>query len=137
MRAGMIRMKTMPTGPILIVDDDLDIREILAETLGDRGFSVMTAANGLEALRVLRRTAAAPSAILLDLMMPVMDGYGFMEQLEHDPELADIPVAIITAGHGVDEARLAGARSIIRKPIDMPKLLRLLAQLDSSGAATR
>jgi CheY-like chemotaxis protein len=126
----------MPSGPILIVDDDLDIREILAETLGDSGFSVMTAANGVEALRVLRSSAPAPAAILLDLMMPVMDGYGLMEELEQDPTLARIPVAIITAGHGVDQERLAAARSIIRKPIDVPKLLRLLAQMEGKGGAS-
>jgi CheY-like chemotaxis protein len=61
-------------GPVLIVDDDLDIREILAEALADLGFEVVTAAHGRDALTMLGRMAVLPSAILLDLMMPVMDG---------------------------------------------------------------
>ena len=87
---------------VLIVDDDPDIREILAETLVDKGFDVATAANGLEALRILESMSVPPSAILLDLMMPIMDGYGFLERRRRDPALASIPLAIVTAGHGVD-----------------------------------
>src|SRR5689334_12220239 len=90
--------------PILIVDDDLDVREALAETLEDRGFNVVTAENGHDALRLLRTTNVRPSVILLDLMMPIMDGYTFLEEQRKDPALA-IPVAIITAAHGVDRSR--------------------------------
>jgi CheY-like chemotaxis protein len=119
----------MNIGPILIVDDDVDIREILAETLGDRGFEVVAAANGREAIALVLSMAAPPSIILLDLMMPVMDGYAFLEQRAKTPALASIPVAIITAGHGVDHARLGHRARIIPKPIDVPKLVGMLHDL--------
>ena len=79
---------------VLIVDDDPDIRDVLADTLESKGFDVVTAANGADALTVLCDTGVRPSVILLDLMMPVMDGYGFLERWRRDPALASIPIAI-------------------------------------------
>ena len=118
---------------VLIVDDDLDIREILTETLLDRGFDVVTAGNGLEALKVLRSLSAPPSVILLDLMMPIMDGYGFLEQQRRDPALASIPLAIVTAGHRVDRSRLGDALEIITKPFDVARLVGVLHSLGPGG----
>ena len=108
---------------ILIVDDDADIREALQDLLADRGFSVLGASNGAEALEVLRTLPAPPSIILLDVMMPVMDGYGFLEEQRRDPALSRIPVAIITAGQGVDLARLGGTMPVLYKPIRVPELM--------------
>lgn len=122
---------------VLIVDDDVDIREILAETLGNMDFDCTTAVNGLDALTVLRTMPVPPSIILLDLMMPVMDGYGFLEQRRRDPTLAAIPVAIVTAGHGVDRDRLGEDVVIIPKPFDMPKLLGVLHALGSAANRAR
>jgi CheY-like chemotaxis protein len=116
-------------GPVLLVDDDLDIREILPETMADMGFEVVTAANGLEALRMVGQMPVRPSVILLDLMMPVMDGYGFLEARTKEPEIASIPVAIITAGHGIDKARIGDQAPIIRKPFNVPHLVSVLHQL--------
>ena len=124
---------TAPTRPILVVDDDDEIREALAETLEDRHFDVITAANGLEALKVLRTSEASPSVILLDLMMPVMDGYAFLDEQRKDPLLASIPVAIITAGHGVDHGRLGESPPIVLKPFKVTQLLTVLRRLQSSG----
>jgi CheY-like chemotaxis protein len=104
------------TGPVLIVDDDMDIREILAETLADHGFEVVTAAHGRDAL---------------DLMMPVMDGYGFLEERMKDTTLESIPLAVITAGHGVDRRRIARETPIVPKPFEMPGLLRVLRALQA------
>jgi CheY-like chemotaxis protein len=118
-------------GPVLIVDDDVDIREVLTETLKDRGFDVITAANGLEALRLVRSMTLPPSVILLDLMMPVMDGYGFLEERSKDPALAAIPLAIVTAGHGVDRNRLCNGAPIVPKPFSVPQLLTVLHELVS------
>jgi CheY-like chemotaxis protein len=118
---------------VLIVDDDLDIREVLAETLEGRGFEVATAANGLDALTVLRRMPVRPSVILLDLMMPIMDGYAFLERRRTDPVLASIPLAIVTAGHGVDRDRLGDDFDIVKKPFDVPLLVGVLRTL-TSGA---
>jgi CheY-like chemotaxis protein len=120
------------TGLILIVDDDLDIREALSETLEDRGFQVVTAANGLEALKLLETMVVPPSVILLDLMMPVLDGYGFLAERRRHPELAAIPVAVITAGHGIDRARLGDSSLVVSKPINIPKLFDLLERLQSA-----
>jgi CheY-like chemotaxis protein len=116
-------------GPVLLVDDDLDIREILPETLADMGFDVVTAANGLEALTMVGQMPVRPSVILLDLMMPVMDGYGFLEERTKKPELASIPLAIITAGHGIDRARIGDQAPIIWKPFDVPHLVSVLHKL--------
>jgi two-component system, OmpR family, response regulator CpxR len=121
-------------GPILIIDDDFDIRELLAETLAGRGFDVVTASNGLEALSLLKGMTAPPSAILLDLMMPVLDGYGFLEERQKDVALASIPVAVITAGSTVDETRLGHAAPILRKPFDVPRLVGILQDLRSGQA---
>jgi CheY-like chemotaxis protein len=121
---------------VLIVDDDPDIREILAETLVDKGFDVATAANGLEALRLLRSMSVPPSVILLDLMMPVMDGYGFLEQRRRDPALASIPLAIVTAGHGIDQDRLDDGLQIISKPFEVSRLVGVLHTLGSEGGQT-
>jgi CheY-like chemotaxis protein len=118
---------------VLIVDDDLDIRELLAETLEGKGFQVAMAANGLEAFAVLRRMPVRPAVILLDLMMPVMDGYAFLEQRRNDPAVASIPLAIVTAGHGVDRDRLGPGLDIVRKPFDVPRLVGIIHAL-ASGA---
>jgi len=123
----------MRKGLILVVDDDLDLRETLADTLKDRGFDVITAANGLEALKIVRSMASPPSVILLDLMMPVMDGYGFLEERRKDPRLASIPLAIVTAGHGVDRKRLGNGAPIVPKPFNVPQLLGVLRQLVSAA----
>src|SRR5947209_3917235 len=114
---------------VLIVDDDVDIREILAETLVEKGFDVATAANGLEALRALESLSVRPLVILLDLMMPVMDGYGFLQQRRLDPALASIPLAVVTAGHGIDRNRLGDGLPIISKPFNVPQLVGLLNTL--------
>jgi CheY-like chemotaxis protein len=118
---------------ILIVDDDIDIRELLAELLEIRGFDVATAGNGREAIDLVRRMTDPPSVILLDLMMPVMDGYGFLEERKKDDTLASIPVAIITASHGVDRNQLGSTAAIVRKPIDPMKLINVIDSLHASA----
>jgi CheY-like chemotaxis protein len=123
----------MTRGTVLIVDDDVDIREILAETLADVGFDITTACNGRDALTALRCMKVRPAAILLDLMMPIMDGYRFLEQRSVDPGLASIPIAIVTAGHGVDRDRLGDDLPILHKPFDVPELLDVLDTLSSGS----
>jgi CheY-like chemotaxis protein len=120
---------------ILLVDDDADIREALADTLEDYGFSVITAAHGADALRCLRGMTSLPRFILLDLMMPVMDGYMFLEERRKDPVLVSIPVAVITAGHGVDRNRLGDGTPIVPKPIKLPQLMNTLRALHPGGTA--
>ncbi|HXU83008.1 MAG TPA: response regulator [Polyangia bacterium] len=109
---------------ILVVDDDADIREVLTEVLIESGHDVKTASNGLEALGILRN-GWLPCMVLLDLMMPVMDGYGFLAERKHDPALCSVPIMVITAGRQVDLDRLEGA-TLVGKPIRLPALMSLI-----------
>ena len=106
---------------ILVVDDDYAIRDSLTELLEDEGYLVARAETGQEALEFLRQNGA-PCLILLDLMMPVMDGYEFINQQRGDPSLAEIPVVVITAA--VDQrARGIQARQVLPKPIRAETLM--------------
>src|SRR5215213_7431302 len=100
---------------ILVVDDDHAIRDSLTELLEDEGYVVARAENGQEALEFLRSNGA-PCLILLDLMMPVMDGYEFMDRTQGDPQLADIPVVVITAA-SEQRSRSMRARQVLPKPV--------------------
>ena len=114
---------------LLLVDDDDAIRESLREALDDDGFEVVTAANGLEALERLRHSPR-PSAILLDLMMPVMDGWEFRNTQLSDPSLRDIPVLVISASGSRPQAlRLQlGDVELIPKPVPYGGLLKALGR---------
>jgi signal transduction histidine kinase len=118
---------------LLVVEDDESIRTTLAETLSDEGYVVTTAAHGREALDMLR-LAAPPDAIVLDLMMPVMDGWEFRIEQRADPLLAGIPLLAMSADLS-PKARAIAADGYVRKPIDVPELLRLLQ--DIIGRAAR
>jgi len=83
-------------GPILVVDDDPDILYALSEALSEEGFSVQVAQNGQEALDLIGE--APPALILLDLMMPVMDGREFGCRIRSSPDLANIPIIVLSAG---------------------------------------
>jgi CheY-like chemotaxis protein len=101
---------------LLVVEDDAEFRESLADLLRIRGYSVRVAAHGEEALALLR-SGARPCLILLDLMMPVMDGWDFRRALLRDPEVSKIPVVLISGASDVaEEARLLAAVGFLRKP---------------------
>jgi CheY-like chemotaxis protein len=114
------------TRSVLIVDDDAALRETLADALTDEGFTVSFSVNGLEALQALR-AGLRPDVILLDLMMPVMDGWRFREEQALDRELASIPVVVITAAHAL--RRPIDARAIVHKPFGLEQLLGVVAGL--------
>ena len=117
-----------PVPSILIVDDDPDIRAALVDVLSDSGYAVRAASNGREALEILR-TGAPPRLVLLDLMMPVMDGLQFRQEQLADPALRDVPVVVISAGSNVAEsARSLGVAGYLRKPIDLDRLLEVIAR---------
>lgn len=82
---------------ILIVEDDRDIRDVLAEILAEEGYQVLAAEDGAEGLRRLAE-GPTPDLILLDLMMPRMDGYQFREEQRKNPEWSPIPLVLLTAG---------------------------------------
>ncbi len=120
---------------VLIVDDDDDIRETITIVLEDEGYSVASAANGEEALAYLRAgTTSLPQLILLDLMMPVMDGIEFRAEQQKDPRLAAIPVVVITAsGNATARAKTMRANAMIQKPIALDTLL---ATIEMCASAT-
>lgn len=110
---------------ILIVEDDNDIRESLAQVLELEGYNVSTAANGKEALELLT-TIKRPCLILLDLMMPVMSGWEFLNAQRDDMMLATIPVVVVSAAG--EKAKSTPASGFIKKPIDLPVLLSMIEQ---------
>jgi CheY-like chemotaxis protein len=110
--------------PVLIVEDDEDLREMMAQLLSLEGFRTATVANGREALQYLH-DAETPQVILLDLMMPVMDGWEFRRQQQADPALAPVPVIVLSA---LDQQRAAtlDANAFLKKPLDFDRLLSLV-----------
>ena len=110
-------------GIILVVDDDEDIRETLRVILELEDYQVLVASNGREALEVMRTNR--PQLILLDLMMPVLDGWEFVKELDKIPKLSDTPILVITAY--ADRARPV-PRSLLtlEKPVDISVLLEAI-----------
>ena len=114
---------------ILVVEDDLAIRETVVELLRDEGYpNVTSARHGKEALAMLETSTEMPGLILLDLMMPVMDGESFLAALKsHEkPTLRELPVAILSASR--QRTTLPGAVTWLDKPIDIERLLKLCAE---------
>jgi CheY-like chemotaxis protein len=115
-----------PNSPtVLVVDDDPDTRDVLREFLHAVGYGVLTASNGADALQVLQRDTDC-CGILLDLMMPVMDGWQFLEAKNTDQQLSRIPVIVISAYR--ERAPSKGVTDVVAKPIDFDRLLRTLQQ---------
>jgi CheY-like chemotaxis protein len=107
----------------MVVEDDFGIRETLRELLEDEGFAVSWAANGQDALA---RLAAGdpPRLILLDLMMPVMDGVEFRSVQQRDPRLSQIPVVVISAENGLEQtASTMAVEGFLAKPFELDALL--------------
>jgi len=111
---------------LLVVDDDLAIREMLDLVLTSEGYEVLTAPHGAEALRLLSQ--ARPSVILLDMKMPVMDGWQFLERYRRLPD-PKVPIVVLTAAQD-DKNRAAdiGADAYIAKPFAIDDLIRVLDQ---------
>jgi CheY-like chemotaxis protein len=114
---------------VLVVEDDREIRETLIEILEDNGCEVAGAVNGERALDWLRGTDSLPCIILLDLMMPVMDGQAFREAQVQDPKLAHIPVVVISAYRDVESrAEELKAAAFIKKPPKVDELFSAINQ---------
>jgi len=108
---------------VLVVEDDFDLRDALVPILEYEGHRVVSAANGQEALDRLH-AMPPPSLILLDLMMPVMNGEEFRAEQLRDPTLASIPVVVVSAHPGAEErARRIGAAGCVKKPFEIEDLL--------------
>ena len=117
---------------VLVVDDDPDIRDLLVSVLKDDGYEAQAARNGREALDLLERWPA--DVVVLDLMMPVMDGWTFAERL-HEKQLT-IPIVVLSAATDVKRhAERLGAADVVAKPFDIDTLLPRIARLAGGTAA--
>ena len=109
---------------ILIVEDDPDALEALGDLLESHGYTVASAHHGAEALELLGRSPL-PNLIVLDLLMPTMDGWEFRRRQKLDPRIAHIPVVVVSASSA---AKPIDADSILRKPVDIDRLLKTVAR---------
>jgi CheY-like chemotaxis protein len=128
-----------PMRRVLVVEDDQDVRDTVCETLEDVGYTVSTATNGLLALEALESALDAQSApgaestlpdlILLDLMMPVMDGERFLRELRKHPQLSALNVVLLTAdSHALTQGIRLGANQGLRKPVQLSDLIATVSK---------
>jgi CheY-like chemotaxis protein len=115
----MPSLNTTLNRSILVVDDYEDTLQAMSELLQGAGFHVRTARNGLDALNTMTSDDSI-SLVLLDLWMPVMDGWEFLQRKKSDPDLAEVPVVVISAISPVD---LDGVKTVLPKPIDFEQLM--------------
>lgn len=128
-------MTTNRIRQVLVVDDEPDIRQFLEMTLQMSDYDVVTAGDGLEAEALAR--SVLPDVIILDVMMPGIDGLSVLRNLRSDPVTQEIPVVLLTAKTADPDVWAgweSGASYYMAKPFDMDCLLRFLASLDDPGA---
>jgi CheY-like chemotaxis protein len=119
----------MSTRPILVVDDDDDVREMLCAVLSAEGYEAVGAADGVEALQCMRRDGP-PSLVVVDLMMPRMDGEDLIRTMTQDPSLADIPIAIMSGQPSVHTAaRAIAVNARLGKPLELDDVLAVVRRL--------
>ena len=122
---------------VLVVEDDQEVRDAIAEVLEDSEYKPLPAANGAEALERLRTATPQPCVILLDVMMPTMDGWQFRAAQQSDPAMKDIPVVLLSAHTDVKSAaaqmQVAG---FLPKPVAIDKLLQTV-EMGETMLATR
>jgi len=114
---------------VLVVDDEDAIREALCDLLEDAGFATIGARHGLEALRALTTLPTAPVFILLDLMMPIMDGWAFCRSRWKSQTLREIPVVLISAVDMAESNRPTGIDAFLPKPLDVERFTQLAARM--------
>ena len=129
--SGKIRVSAPPPpgGPVLVVEDDVAIRESVCQILQDEGFPVVAASNGKDALAQLRKLSPQPRLILLDLMMPVMNGWEFYELVSRDKTISSIPIVVMSAQ---DTEEYAGPLRLLRKPLHLDQLLSMVNEVCAS-----
>jgi PAS domain S-box-containing protein len=121
-------------GKVLVIDDELTARESAARILRSEGYEPVLAGSGEEGLRWLRESPAKPCAIVLDVMMPVMDGWSVLSALKLRPETADIPVIVATALEDQDIAWALGAAAYLMKPVERERLAAVLHKCSRKSA---
>src|SRR5262249_9385487 len=123
----------MPDAPlILVVEDDSDTRELVIEVLREDGYRVAGAGNGQEALEILAREPRPPALILLDLMMPVMNGWEFLDVMTRVKGMTAVLVLVLSADPARQLAAQRGVVAVIGKPFDLGRLLRLVRAVTKS-----
>jgi two-component system response regulator CpxR len=120
---ALLTLASMKRPDVLVVDDEVDIRETMRAVLEAEGYRVATAADGREALDKLKREPP-PKLVLLDLTMPVMNGYELLEEMKNDVELASIPVTVVSAICDLKPPRVP----YLKKPFDVDVLTRSVAR---------
>jgi CheY-like chemotaxis protein len=112
---------------VLVVDDDAEIRESMRELLEEEGYVTLGAANGEQAL-ALMRADEPPQLVFLDLMMPIVDGWEVLRVRRGDDRLTAIPVVVVTAGVGGPDIDELGASLVLRKPLGLDQLIAAAAR---------
>lgn len=129
----------IPYGPLLVVEDVPNVRELLEVTLRFKGYPVVTANNGQEALEQIQKER--PALVITDILMPKLDGFAFVQQLRTDPQTRDIPVIFLSATYVTPEdkafAMSLGAARFLEKPIDTEEFLLTIAELLTQGPPTQ
>ena len=116
----------MPAHRVLVVEDDLEIRESVMEILEEHGYEPVGAGDGLGALNKLREPGPPPCLIILDLMLPQMDGKTFRQEQLRSPELASIPVVVVSAFRDVTQiAQEIQAADLLKKPFKLMELINI------------
>jgi CheY-like chemotaxis protein len=119
-------VKDLAPRVVLLVEDDADLREVMEEALRMKGLEVATAANGVEALQYLRE-GPLPAVILLDLMMPVMDGETFRQLQRDAPQWAEIPVCVLSADRDLARrAKEMGVDTFLSKPVNLDDVVAVV-----------
>jgi CheY-like chemotaxis protein len=126
-----------PSHPILVVEDEPGPREKIRRILDDAGYPVVAVGNGEEALAELRHDHR-PCLVVLDLMLPVMDGFEFRVRQMQDPEIADIPVIVVAGGVDAEQkAATLHADACLSKPVDRAALLKVVREREPCTGRTR
>jgi len=121
---------------ILLVEDDRDIRETIADALEDAGYAVEGAVDGLDALERLRSAKRLPKLILLDLMMPRMNGVQFCEEKRKVPEWAPIPIVVLSAdAQAKQKTEACSVASYLKKPVKLNALYETVASALAGASA--
>ena len=121
-------------GVIVVIDDDANVRHLMERFLTREGFTVYTAADGISGVELVREHR--PMAVTSDIMMPGMDGWGVLSAIKNDPEIADIPVIMLTMGDTQELGFALGAFDFLSKPLDRQQLLRALQRINLPAGPT-
>jgi len=127
-------MRSEKSKKLLVIEDDTDIRELLKVALSLEGYDVDTACNGKEAWELLVHMKSRPSVLVLDLMMPIMDGWQFLDKKNNSGQFKDLPTLIISATSEKRMPIAQGNTVILKKPIDLDEFLQKVQELSEESA---